>query len=294
MPLLSRQLWAATSTDSLVAQEKFGRLEQVADGVWALISTPLDGDYTTTSNGGIVAGRNGVLVVEGLQTVVGAQWLGARARELTGRWPTHVVCSHYHGDHVNGLPGYLGQGPVKVHVTAATRDPLLRQTRPADADRNAALTDAVVLAPNAPTRLDLGGRTVQLIPRVGHTASDVTVELEDPGVVFGGDLVWNAMFPNFVDASPRALTASVKALRRGRATRYVPGHGPVGSDADLGRYLAMLDEVEAAGRKAAAAGTAPADAADRFQLSPSLGEWALFTPTFYRRAFEAWQRELAR
>lgn len=292
--MAARRLWATMPGGHVVAQEKFGRLEQVAEDVWALISTPLGGDYTTTSNGGIVAGRSGVLVVEGLQTVVGAQWLANRARELTGRWPTHVVCSHYHGDHVNGLAGYMGQGPVKVHVTAATRDPLLRQTRPADADRNAALTDAVVIAPSAPTRLDLGGRTVQLVPRIGHTASDLTVELEDPGVVFGGDLVWNAMFPNFVDASPRALTASVKALRRGGITRYVPGHGPVGGDADLGRYLAMLDEVEAAGRTAFAAGTPPADAADRFQLPVSLGEWALFTPTFYRRAFEAWQRELAR
>ena len=64
MPRVARQLWA-TSTGSVVAREPFGNLEKVADGVWALVSTPLNNDRTTVSNGGIVAGRNAVLAIEG-------------------------------------------------------------------------------------------------------------------------------------------------------------------------------------------------------------------------------------
>ena len=53
----ARARWVRTGGYPIVAQEKFGRLEQVAPGVWALISTPLTQDYTTVSNGGILAGK---------------------------------------------------------------------------------------------------------------------------------------------------------------------------------------------------------------------------------------------
>ena len=102
-----RAAWARMPLGSVVATEPFGSLEQVADGIWALISTPLGGDRTTLSNGGIIAGRSGVVAIEGFNQPAGAAWLGAKARELTGRWPTHVVVTHYHADHANGVAGYL-------------------------------------------------------------------------------------------------------------------------------------------------------------------------------------------
>ncbi|MBK8250959.1 MAG: MBL fold metallo-hydrolase [Gemmatimonadetes bacterium] len=292
MPMLARRAWAAPRGARVVALEPFGRLERVADGVWALVSTPLAGDMTTVANGGIVAGRAGVLVIEGFMTPAGARWLGEQARTLTGRWPTHVVCTHYHSDHVNGLAGYAGDaGHAIVHLTAASRDLAARNT-PADAIRASALATAMVVDPAAPTTLDLGGRIVRLVPRAGHTASDVTIELDDPAVTFCGDLVWNAMFPNYVDARPGTLAASVRALRRAGSVHYVPGHGPVASGDDLARYLEVLGEVEVAARAAFARGVASADAAATFRISPSLGEWAMFSPTFLPRAFEAWRREL--
>src|SRR6185369_9611070 len=100
-----------------------------------------------------------------------------------------------------------------------------------------------------------GGRVVRVIPRNGHTDSDVSLELEDPSIVFGGDLFWNGMFPNFVDAVPTKLNASVRAMRRAKETIYIPGHGAVGRTAEYDRYIAMLGELEQAARKARAAGT---------------------------------------
>src|SRR6201999_2914136 len=96
---------------------------KVSDGVWALISTPLNGDNTTVSNGGIIVGRNVVLAIEGFNQPQGAVWLTTKARELTGRWPTHVALTHYHSDHANGVAGYLTatDHPV-IRSTARTRD----------------------------------------------------------------------------------------------------------------------------------------------------------------------------
>ena len=312
-PRALRAAWARAPLGPVVAREPFGSLERVADGVWALVSTPLGGDRTTVSNGGIVAGRDGVLAIEGFNQPEGARWLAGKARELTGRWPTHVVLTHYHADHANGLAGYReGETHPALRATMATRELVLLRNRPAAAPAaadsaqlaqaaraatafgalSAALADVVLLGAGAPTAIDLGGRTVRVVPRAGHTASDVSVELDEPSVVFCGDLVWNGMFPNYVDAAPTRLAASVRALRRRQPTVYVPGHGALAREADYDRYVAVLDEVERAARAARAAGTSAADAGARFALPAALGEWALFNKAFFERAFAAWYREL--
>jgi glyoxylase-like metal-dependent hydrolase (beta-lactamase superfamily II) len=291
MPAAART-WVTTSVGEVVAREPFGNLEKVADGVWALVSTPLSGDRTTLSNGGIIAGRSGVLAIEGFQTPAGAAWLAAKARELTGKWPTHVVLTHYHGDHTSGFGGYFTEAEHPVlRATPRTRDLVLEKNQP-DAARIAALKDATMLSAAEPTSIDLGGRAVRVVPRGGHTDSDVSIELDDPSIVFGGDLLWNGMFPNYVDAVPTKLAASVRAMRRAQETIYVPGHGAVARAADYDRYIAILSEVEQAARKARAAGTSAADAGNAFTLPASLGEWTLFSRAFFARAFEAWFKEL--
>ena len=292
MPPIARRLWTTPSA-SVVAREPFGNLEKVSDGVWALISTPLNNDRTTVSNGGIIAGRSAVLAIEGFNQPQGAVWLAGKARELTGRWPTHVVLTHYHADHANGIAGYFdNDGHPAVHATDRTKTLVLERNQPANAERTAALRDALILGASGPTTLDLGGRSVRIMPRLGHTESDLYLELDDPAITFCGDLVWNAMFPNFVDAMPTKLASSVRAVRRTRDTIYIPGHGPIGRAPEFDRYVAMLDEVERAARKAHADGITPATAGGNFSLPASLGEWALFNKIFYQRAFEAWDREL--
>jgi glyoxylase-like metal-dependent hydrolase (beta-lactamase superfamily II) len=264
----------------VVAREPFGTLEQVADGIWALISTPLNGDRTTLSNGGLIAGTDGVLAIEGFFTREGAAWLAERSVELTGRRPTHVALTHYHADHITGLSGYsVDDRRPAVRATADTRD-------------RASLSDIALLDPHTDTMLDLGGRRVTLSPRAGHTASDVTLTVEDPRVVFCGDLVWNGMFPNYVDTMPSLLGRTVRALRAPETT-FVPGHGSLATLADVDRYLAMLEAVEVAARRAHEAGTEAAVAAAAFVVPEAVGEWILFGRTFIPRAFSAWYRDLS-
>jgi glyoxylase-like metal-dependent hydrolase (beta-lactamase superfamily II) len=293
MPRALRDAWARPSIGSVVAREPFGNLERVSDGVWALISTPLSGDRTTLSNGGIIAGKNAVLAIEGFNQPAGAAWLAGKARELTGKWPTHVALTHYHSDHANGVAGYLtpDHHPI-VRATETTRGLVLEKNLPADAARTDALKDVTFLSGSEATTVDLGGRTVRVVPRLGHTLSDVSLELDDPSIVFCGDLFWNAMFPNFVDAIPTKLATSVRALRRQTGTIYVPGHGAIGRQAEYDRYVAMLDDVERAARDAHAKGLTATDAGAAYKLPAALGEWTLFSPAFFGRAFAAWYKEL--
>lgn len=284
----------------MVAQESFGRLEEVGPGLFAFISTPLGGDYTTVCNGGIIAGEAGVLVVEAFQTDEGAAWIAEQARTLTGRWPTHVLITHYHGDHTGGLEGYFqGEGGAehphsdpKVFTTSATRK-LRTGQLPDDAPETLRRrwADVVMVAPAKPTNLDLGRRVVQLIPRRGHTPSDATVDLPDEKITWCGDLVWNGMFPNYMDAVPSQLSRAVRALQADQRDLYVPGHGPMADIADMGRYIQVIDGLEETARQARDRGWTAEEAGARHRIPGNLGEWTLFNPTYFQRAVEAWMVE---
>lgn len=292
-----------------VAVEPWGRLERVAEGVWAMVSTPLTGDRTTLCNGGIVAGRSGVLMVEAFASDAGAKWMAAQALALTGRAPTHVVLTHYHSDHTGGIRGALDRGALEggapaggapaggAPARAAARLHATEATRALVTERNAGapselLRDATLVTATDTTTLDLGGRTVSLRPLDGHTASDVAVRVEEENVVFCGDLVWNGMFPNYVDAVPSRLTRSVTALRDLRGATYVPGHGSVATPAEIDRYLALLDSVEQAARSAAERGVTAEAAGAEYRIPGVLGEWVLFNPRYFERAIGAWMKEL--
>lgn len=295
-----RRLFAARPRGPVVAQEAWGRLERLSDGVWALVSTPLSDApqaSLTVANGGIVAGRDGVALIEGLVSPDGARWLAARARELTGRAPDHVVLTHYHGDHSNGLSAHFEDGDAILHASQTTLETLAQgaeergRASPADGFAGERLA---LFAEGAPTRLDLGGRRLQIRPGVGHTDSDLWIVLEDPHITWCGDLVWNGMVPNYMDAIPSRLSASVRVLAAERSDPWVPGHGDLADADDMDRYVTFIDAIEDAARRAIEAGTPAEAAAAEYGPPESLGEWVAFSPRYYEVAFRAWERELAR
>src|SRR5262245_14599372 len=159
-----------------LADEPWGRIEKVGEGVWALISTPLvqhADARRTLCNGGIVAGRSGVAIVEGLASNLGATWMTEQAKQLTGRLPTHVVLTHYHGDHSGGLAGYRANGAAPAYVTTELTRAQIRAQPILDE-----LARAELVTPDKKARVDLGRLKLELTPRSGHTSSDVTVSVD--------------------------------------------------------------------------------------------------------------------
>jgi glyoxylase-like metal-dependent hydrolase (beta-lactamase superfamily II) len=295
-PRGTRARWTAPLNPT-VRTAPFVRLDAIGAGAWALVSTPLGGDRTTFANGGIIAGRSGVVVVEGFYRDAGAAWLAQQARELTGRWPTHVVLTHYHVDHASGVSAYADNNVrPQLHVTAPTRAAALGGTPVAPA-RSEALTrafaDVVLTRTDGETRIDLGDRVVTLEPVHGHTSSDLVVHEREAAIAFSGDLVWNGMFPNYVDAQPVALHAQVDRLVSMVSKRQllVPGHGAV-ADADaMRRYRGLLESLEQAARAGFSAGRSPQEAAASYVVPAALGEWMAGKPAI-ERAMQAWWRAL--
>ncbi len=320
----------------VVARTPFARIEQLGDGLYAIVSTPLDGDYTTVCNGGIIGGREGTIVVESFATPEGGAWAARQARELTGRWPTHLIVTHYHGDHAAGVAGFAQAGAgaeePELRTTETTRE--LVVGGPGDAAANAPWADMVVVPEDGPVEIDLGGVVASVAPRGGHTASDLTVEVRAGGgggvgvgaggsgggrgwggggaggggvggsgegggpahdeaeIIWCGDLVWNAMFPNFVDAAPTRLSREVRRLAGRGAATFVPGHGPVADATAMSRYVALLDSVEEAARAGWRRGMSADEVADSYEVPAGLGEWVMFNPNYYLRAVQAWMGEV--
>lgn len=286
--------------------EAWGYIEKVTDRAYATISTPFQKgggfDGTTMSNGGIIAGKERVLVVEGFNTTKGAAWQSAQTKELAGRRPTHVVLTHFHPDHSSGLAGYQrGADAPAILATRETRRLLLEKMHkdaPVADGKKLVTTPQLhlpdTLVPDEPITVDLGGRKVRLVPRHGHTPSDITIELDDPRIVWCGDLFFNGLFPYYGDAIPSALTKTMEKLLAEKFEVYVPGHGPRADVKAIANYVAMLKHVEAAARKTIAAGTPAAEAWKTYEIPKSLGGWTKFRPDVYRFAFEAWERELSK
>jgi glyoxylase-like metal-dependent hydrolase (beta-lactamase superfamily II) len=304
-PLAARRAFAAAPRGETIATKPFARLEKIADGVWASVSTPMNSqDFTTVANGGIVAGRDAVLLIEGLNTPAGGAWLAQAANELTGRWPTHVVVTHLHGDHVNGLPGcFHPEHQTRVLSTEWTRKTMAEraiedvgeynpETNRAEQRATIVLPDVVISNDAKTTTLDLGGRTATIALHSGHTPSDAVIHVDEPRVTFCGDLVFNGLFPYYGDAIPTRLETTCNELLRDPDTLYVPGHGSLATAADLRPFLSLLEDVHAAARRAVEAGTPAGEAWKGYVIPASLGEWTLFRPDIVRFAFEAMEKEL--
>ncbi len=277
--------------------EPWGRLEEVAPDTWAMISDPRNPDPAarrTVCNGGIIAGSDGVAMIEGFGSPLGAAWMAEQAVRLTGRRPTHVIITHFHSDHSTGTAGYVEGAEIPtVMSTGTTRRLMAQEEIDRDDSRREArplLLPNTVLPDDVDETIDLGGRTIRLVGRRGHTPSDLVIRAG--GVVFPGDLIWKGFFPNCTHAIPTDLGPSVRALRDAGADVWVSGHGELTHAADLDVYIGLLDDVEAAARRAIEAGRPLEEAAAEYTVPASLGEWYMFSDRYPLLAFRAWARAL--
>lgn len=283
--------WNRQEPDSIVTREKWGSLQQLDEDLWVHVATPFTTrDYTTVCNSGIIAGTDRVLVVDAFMQPSGAKWLSEWAEKLTGRRPTDVVCTHYHADHTAGHAGFEANGVrPQIWMTRMTNEAAAKSLTASDGDPE--FKNLQTIPADRDTELDLGGRTVRLRPRSGHTSSDITIELVEPRVVWSGDLFFNRIFPNYLDAIPSRLNEYADAMRASEDAIFVPGHGPV-ADADAVRqYREFLGFMQQAAEKAKEAGQTPEQASAEFQLPASLEQWLVWSPAVVERGFQAWFRE---
>ena len=241
--------WAlalALLTAMAVAQKPYFALHEVAPGVFAAIGTPGSG---AGSNAGFIIGDNSVLVVDTFQKVEAAQALLAAIREKTALPVRFVVNTHYHLDHVTGNRVFADAGATIMaqrNVRAWIHTENLKFFGP----HPTAAAQATVAGLRAPdlvyddgVEIDLGRRRVVVEVRPGHTGGDSVVRTE--GAIFTGDLFWRHSLPNLIDASTGPLVATLRTLAADApaGTAFIPGHGEVGTAADVDEFRGYIEDL---------------------------------------------------
>jgi cyclase len=178
--------------------------------------------------------------------------------------------------------------PLEQKIAAAT-DPLVK--RHLNSDLGALkwmyqAIDRVILAypkellgaSDLPKTIDLGGITVLIDHEAGHTPTDLVVRIPERDIVFTGDLLFEKSYPVAFDCD---MISWRKALDRlagyGRATRFVPGHGPVCGVEAVREFAGLIDDLHSHSEKMLRAGASVEEATQRYTVPPRFEEFGMFS-----------------
>ena len=265
------------------------RIQELAPGVFART-----GVHPLQPNSGVVIGDEGVLVVDsGFSTSAGRELL-EDVRRLTDKPVTTVVISHHHFDHAWGNEAFagaalIGHANARGNMLGDQSDYQRRMVEYAptsagwygmEAGRLAReLAETRIIPPEGSfdgrMTLDFAGPRVELLHfGAAHTNGDAIVLLPDAGVLFGGDLVCNRVFPNALDGDPLHWPRVLDAIGRLDVDLVVPGHGPAGGRDLLGGFDACLAALTAEVQRTLDDGAPdPRSASERLRLN-DWGDWA--------------------
>ncbi len=235
---------ALAAAPALTQQQDFSKVEikaeKVAEGVYMLTGAG--------GNIGLSVGKDGACVIDDQFAPLGDKILAA-VKTITPNPVRFVVNTHVHGDHVGGNENMAKAGAILVAHENVRKRMSVEQfnatfNRKTPPWPEAALpvvtfTDAVTFHWN--------GDEIQVTHVApAHTDGDAYVRFVKADVVHMGDLFFNGGYP-FVDVSSGGRIDGVIAAAdqvlaaTGEATRFIPGHGPLATRADLQTYRDTLE-----------------------------------------------------
>jgi glyoxylase-like metal-dependent hydrolase (beta-lactamase superfamily II) len=161
----------------------------------------------TGNNTWLLPGREPALVDAGIGD---AAHLAAVAAALNGAPLVRVLITHWHPDHVKGLPALRERWPGLQVVDAAGE------------------------------AVPAGDRTLEIVPTPGHTPDHLCFFDRAAGDLYCGDMARRGgtiVIPARKGGDLRAYLASLELMRALAPTRLLPGHGPIVDDP-----IALIDE----------------------------------------------------
>jgi cyclase len=215
------------------------KAESVAPGVAVL--------FGSGGNIGVSYGADGTVLIDDQYAPLTDKILAAVA-SLGAKPVKFLVNTHWHGDHSGGNEN-LGKLGVTIfaHENVRVR---LAEGRPAGAGNPippAPLAALPVVTYKDGISFHVNGDRIDAIATGGgHTDGDTALYWRNANVIHTGDLMMNGMGFPFIDGRSggnvlhliRTLDHLIKATNA--QTKVIPGHGPIGTQADLIAWRDMI------------------------------------------------------
>ncbi|MDH3619609.1 MAG: MBL fold metallo-hydrolase [Gammaproteobacteria bacterium] len=219
---------------------------EVAPGIYQLGNTnegfALNAPEDFVGGGvGLLVGDEYVVMIDDVMEPT-APALVAKAEEIAGRPIDFVINTHAHGDHVGGNVYVSEKGALVVshdQLRARMRDNEQLNTGPG-ALPVITFSDRMTFHVN-------GEEAIAIHVPQAHTDGDAIIHFVNANVIAAGDLSFRGLFP-FIDMDSGGTVAGYMAGMQqlidmaDEDTKFLTGHGDVGTRGGLEKDLAMLKD----------------------------------------------------
>lgn len=209
--------------------------EKLDEGVYAFIGAR---EHFNRRNGGNIVNTgfidtaDGAVVIDtGSSRLYGEQQRAWITRHAASGRIAQVYITHAHPDHFLGNQAYAD---VPLLALAGTRASIAENGERLSDNLyrlvGTAMSGTQARTPNLPAgegSVVVGGRRLQLIALSGHTDADLAVYDERSATLFTGDLVFHQRAPTTPNADIARWLAALQKLEAIPFKTLVPGHGPV-------------------------------------------------------------------
>lgn len=222
---------------------------EVAPGIYQLGNT--NEDFATNAMEDFVGGGVGLLVGDEYVVLIDdvleptAPALLAKVEEIAGRPVDFVINTHAHGDHVGGNVYLAANGAIIVSHDK------LRERMAGDPQLNTGPGALPIITFSDQMTFHVNGEEAFVFHvKNAHTDGDAVIHFRNANVIAAGDISFRSQFP-FIDLDSGGTVSGYQAAMRqlidmaDEDTKFLTGHGPVGTRAGLQEDLAMLTDAEA-------------------------------------------------
>jgi cyclase len=225
------------------------RLDKISERVFA------NTDGETGGNVGIILLKDSVAAVDAQYPVSGADFRRSIPRVVSKR-VTHLLLTHYHGDHVFGNQAF-GDCEIVAHrllkeimeenlKTAWTNIERMLQEVRRDRPEKVWLYEGLrIVLPTKTFDESFALDGVEMIHMGGHTAGSSVVFVADDQVLFAGDLVFAETFPwgGHPSADPDSWIDAFKMMLDMDVEIILPRHGPLCDKSEIKIQLEWFEAV---------------------------------------------------